>query len=150
MTLPATGVAPRPRSLSFALCAASGVPYTTALNGLERTAVTAGTRVLVIGLGAVGKAAVDIARWMGARVACAVRRDEHLAYLARRDVPSVRLGEPEAFANAAREPFADAFDAGALPAPPEPAIIPFEAALPAYGEVHGGRPDKVVFAMGGA
>jgi NADPH:quinone reductase-like Zn-dependent oxidoreductase len=224
VTLPATGVAVRPASLSFARCAASGVPYTTALNALERTQVRAATTVLVIGLGAVGKAAVDIAAWQGARVACAVRRDEHLAYLADRGVPGVRLTEPDALADAARAHFAKgadvifdttgawleasvtalalfgriaviaapadghvrvptlnlyrrggcvvgvnsllydsiacarmlevlgaAFDSGRLPPPAEPSAVPFDAAaLGAYHEVHGGRPDKVVFAMDGA
>src|SRR6185437_6475234 len=60
LVLPADGVAARPRSLSFAQCAACGVPYTTALDALDRTGVTSGTRVIVIGAGAVGQAALDI------------------------------------------------------------------------------------------
>jgi NADPH:quinone reductase-like Zn-dependent oxidoreductase len=56
-----------------------------------------------VGLGAVGKAAVDIALWRGARVVCAVRRAEHLAYLAGRGVGAIRLGEPEAFEASVRD-----------------------------------------------
>ncbi len=69
LTLPADGVAARPKNLSFAQCAACGVPYTTALDALDRTGVTRGTRVVVVGVGAVGKVRLDIARWLGAHVA---------------------------------------------------------------------------------
>jgi NADPH2:quinone reductase len=222
VTLPADATARRPATLSLTQCAASGVPYTTALNALERTGVTADSTVLVIGHGAVGKAAVDLVRWLGARVVCAVRRPEHLAYLAERGVPSIRLGEPHAldaslrghFAHGAdvifdttgawleaavaalakfgriaviaapadghvRVPTLDlyrkggsivgvnsllydaracapmlerlgaAFDSGALPAPVEPAVVPFEGALGAYRDVDGGRSPKLVFVMNG-
>lgn len=59
LTLPATGVALKPESLSFAQAASCGVPYSTAWDALQRSQVKAGTRLLVIGAnGAVGKAAL--------------------------------------------------------------------------------------------
>jgi NADPH:quinone reductase len=103
LTLPTDAVAVRPAALSFAQCSAGGVPYTTALDALERARVADGAAVVVVGLGAVGKAAVDIALWRGARVVCAVRRAEHLAYLAGRGVGAIRLGEPEAFEASVRD-----------------------------------------------
>jgi NADPH:quinone reductase-like Zn-dependent oxidoreductase len=110
LTLPLDAVAARPASLSFAQCAASGVPYTTALNALERAVVGDGATVVVIGLGAVGKAAVDIARWRGARVACAVRRPEHRAYLEARGVAAIELGTPEELHVDVHEHFAHGAD----------------------------------------
>ena len=110
LTLPADGVATRPRRLSFAQCAACGVPYTTALDALDRAGANRGARVLIVGMGAVGKAALDIARWQGAFVAGAARRPEQLAYLRDRGVPDIALGAPEALAEAVAEHFAEGAD----------------------------------------
>ena len=110
VTLPADAIVKRPAALSFTQCAASGVPYTTALNALERTGVTGDSAVLVVGHGAVGKAAVDIARWLGARVVCAVRRPEHVAYLAEQGVPAIRLGESHTLDASLRGHFAHGAD----------------------------------------
>lgn len=49
--LPANGVAHKPSHLSFTQAASLGVPYTTAWDALERSLVTAETRLLVIGGG---------------------------------------------------------------------------------------------------
>lgn len=76
LTVPVEGVALLPPALSFAQAASLGVPYTTAWDGLERAGVREGTRVLVIGAGAVGRAAADLARARGAEVHLAVRRGE--------------------------------------------------------------------------
>ncbi|MDP4025660.1 zinc-binding alcohol dehydrogenase family protein [Methylobacterium sp. NEAU 140] len=76
LTVPADGVALLPDRLAFAQAASLGVPYTTAWDGLERTGVGAGTRLLVVGAGAVGRAAADLARARGAAVHVAVRRPD--------------------------------------------------------------------------
>lgn len=75
LTLPADGAADLPEALSFQRAASLGVPFTTAWDALERTGTTAGTRILVVGAGAVGRAAADLARARGAEVRIAVRRE---------------------------------------------------------------------------
>jgi len=60
--LPANGVAKKPTHLSFAQAASLGVPYTTAWDALERSGVTAETRLLVIGAGRLA-----LRRWRWAR-----------------------------------------------------------------------------------
>jgi NADPH2:quinone reductase len=82
LTLPSTGVALKPQSLSFAQAAAIGVPFTTAYDAVQRTNITQGTTFLVIGgNGAVGTAALALAKLRGARVLAAVRRPEQAAEL---------------------------------------------------------------------
>ncbi|MCY1280421.1 Mycocerosic acid synthase [compost metagenome] len=93
--LPADGVARKPKALSFAQAAACGVPYSTAWDALERSGVQAGTRLLVIGAnGAVGTAAVNLARARGAEVLAAARKPEALAGLEQRGIATLHLGEP--------------------------------------------------------
>src|SRR5476649_2313714 len=59
LTLPAKGVALKPKALSFVQAASLGVPYVTAWDALERSLVDANTWLLVIGAnGAVGSAAL--------------------------------------------------------------------------------------------
>jgi NADPH:quinone reductase-like Zn-dependent oxidoreductase len=97
IALPAADVALKPQSLSFAQAASCGVPFTTAWDAVERTQVKAGTAFLVIGAnGAVGDAAVNLAKARGARVLAAVRRPESLADLASRGIPAILLGDPAA------------------------------------------------------
>src|SRR2546423_2111519 len=77
LVLPADGVALKPERLSFAEAASCGVPYVTAwhaLAGLKR-----GERILVIGAaGAVGTAAMHLARTRGVEAIGAVRTSELL------------------------------------------------------------------------
>ncbi|MBH9345562.1 zinc-binding alcohol dehydrogenase family protein [Pseudomonas aeruginosa] len=95
LTLPATGVALKPESLSFAQAASCGVPYSTAWDALQRSQVTAGTRLLVIGAnGAGGKAALALARALGAEALGAVRREEQRQALEAQGIPALLLGEP--------------------------------------------------------
>ncbi|OES60626.1 oxidoreductase, partial [Pseudomonas aeruginosa] len=95
LTLPATGVALKPESLSFAQAASCGVPYSTAWDALQRSQVKAGTRLLVIGAnGAVGKAALALARALGAEALGAVRREEQRQALEAQGIPALLLGEP--------------------------------------------------------
>jgi NADPH:quinone reductase-like Zn-dependent oxidoreductase len=96
ITLSAKGVAIKPKSLSFAQAASLGVPYTTAWDALERSLVDANTRLLVIGAnGAVGNAAINLAKVRGAQVLAAVRRPEQLAALQERGFDAILLDKPE-------------------------------------------------------
>jgi NADPH2:quinone reductase len=82
LTLPAKGVALKPKHLSFSQAASLGVPYTTAWDALQRSRVGADTRLLVIGAnGAVGSAALALGKILGAQVLGAVRRPEQLKAL---------------------------------------------------------------------
>jgi NADPH:quinone reductase-like Zn-dependent oxidoreductase len=81
LRLPSSWVAKKPSSLSMEAAAAVGVPYLTAWSAL----VVAGRlapeeTVLVVGAaGAVGRAAIEIARWRRARVIAASRSASVLA-----------------------------------------------------------------------
>ncbi|MBL6749695.1 MAG: zinc-binding alcohol dehydrogenase family protein [Nevskia sp.] len=89
---PLDGIAPKPAGLSFAQAAACGVPYTTAWDALERTRQEAGDGVLVIGAaGAVGRAALALARWRGAQVVGAVRRPQQAQALAAEGIETILL-----------------------------------------------------------
>ncbi|MFQ6556278.1 zinc-binding alcohol dehydrogenase family protein [Pseudomonas sp. Lb2C1-1] len=82
LTVPASGVALKPERLSFVQAAAIGVPFTTAYDAVERSHVQRDTTFLVIGAnGAVGSAALALAKARGARVLAAVRRPERVAEL---------------------------------------------------------------------
>ncbi|MGF6097358.1 quinone oxidoreductase family protein [Pseudomonas sp. 18175] len=92
----AKGVALKPTHLSFAQAASLGVPYTTAWDALERSGVTQGTRLLVIGAnGAVGSAALALAKIRGAQVLAAVRRPEQVTALQAQGVEAIALGKPD-------------------------------------------------------
>ncbi|WP_095059152.1 MULTISPECIES: zinc-binding alcohol dehydrogenase family protein [unclassified Pseudomonas] len=93
--LPANGVALKPVHLSFAQAASLGVPYTTAWDALERSLVTAGTTLLVIGGGAVGSAALALAKVRGARVLAAARRPEQVKDLQAQGYQTIQLDKPE-------------------------------------------------------
>ena len=93
--LPANGVALKPTHLSFAQAASLGVPYTTAWDALERSLVTAQTRLLVIGGGAVGSAALALAKVRGAQVLAAARRPEQVKDLQAQGYQTLQLDKPE-------------------------------------------------------
>src|SRR5476649_341307 len=93
--LPAKGVALKPTHLSFSQAASLGVPYTTAWDALERSLVTAGTRLLVIGGGAVGSAALALAKVRGAKVLAAARRVEQVKELQAQGYQTLQLDNPE-------------------------------------------------------
>jgi NADPH:quinone reductase-like Zn-dependent oxidoreductase len=89
---PLDGIAPKPAGLTFAQAAACGVPYTTAWDALERARQEAGDGVLVIGAGgAVGRAALALARWRGAQVIGAVRRPQQAEALAAEGIEAIVL-----------------------------------------------------------
>ncbi|MGQ7863814.1 quinone oxidoreductase family protein [Pseudomonas sp. 32A] len=97
LTVSAKGVAHKPSHLSFAQAASLGVPYTTAWDALERSGVGKGTRLLVIGAnGAVGSAALALAKIRGAQVLGAVRRPEQFEALREQGFEGLLLGQPEA------------------------------------------------------
>ncbi|MGY2280837.1 quinone oxidoreductase family protein [Pseudomonas monsensis] len=93
--LPASGVAHKPSHLSFAQAASLGVPYTTAWDALERSDVSAETRLLVIGGGAVATAALALAKVRGAQILAAARRPEQVKDLQAQGFATIRLDKPE-------------------------------------------------------
>jgi NADPH:quinone reductase-like Zn-dependent oxidoreductase len=96
IALPSQGVALKPTSLSFVQAASLGVPYTTAWDALERSLVHAGTRLLVIGAnGAVGSAAIALAKVRGAQVLAAVRKPDQLQMLQAQGFDAIQLDKPE-------------------------------------------------------
>jgi len=99
LTLPAKGVALKPKHLSFSQAASLGVPYTTAWDALQRSLVGADTRLLVIGAnGAVGSAALALGKILGAQVLGAVRRPEQLKALQEQGFDAILLDAAEALA----------------------------------------------------
>jgi len=96
VALPAKGVAIKPDHLSFAQAASLGVPYTTAWDALERSLVQSGTRLLVIGGGAVATAALALAKVRGAQLLAAARRPEQVKELQALGYAALQLTEPEA------------------------------------------------------
>ncbi len=93
--LPANGVAVKPSRLSFTQAASLGVPYSTAWDALERSLVTAETRLLVIGGGAVATAALALAKVRGAQILAAARRPEQVADLQAQGYRTIQLDKPE-------------------------------------------------------
>ncbi|HEY2515996.1 MAG TPA: zinc-binding alcohol dehydrogenase family protein [Polyangiaceae bacterium] len=105
IVVPAAGIAPKPRALTFEEAAACGVPYTTAWDAIERTGITRGAKVLVIGIGAVGTAACGLVRARGAEILVAVRRPERLEELRKGGIPGVLLEEASKLETAVFEAF---------------------------------------------
>ncbi|KTC43927.1 oxidoreductase [Pseudomonas sp. ABAC61] len=95
VVLSAKGVALKPRHLSFAQAASLGVPYTTAWDALERSGVMAGTRLLVIGGGAVATAALALAKVRGAQILAAARRPGQVQALESQGYPALPLAQPD-------------------------------------------------------
>lgn len=103
VTLPEGGAALMPSKLSFAQAASCGVPYTTAWDALERCGVRSGVRFLVIGAGAVGTAAIALARWQGADVTVAVRRAEQAEQLTKAGHSTILLDSAKTLADVAND-----------------------------------------------
>ena len=114
LTLPADAVAIKPESLSFAQAASCGVPYVTAWHALEGAAVNRGCKLLVVGAaGAVGNAAVMLARWRGAEVLGAERDAELASFLASQGVPSIVLSPEPSGTGELAQAIQDKFPGGA-------------------------------------
>jgi len=110
LALPADAVSIKPESLSFAQAASCGVPYVTAWHALEGARVNQGCKLLIVGAaGAVGGAALMLARWRGAEILGAVRNVAAASSLASQGVHSIVLSaQPSAkgeLAQAVQEKF---------------------------------------------
>ena len=110
--IPVSGLTLKPVSLSFALAASGGVPYTTAWNALRRGGlVVEDRRLVVIGVGAVGSAAISLARILGTtKIVAAVREADLSPELRRSGPPLVLLSDATKFAADVREHFAGGAD----------------------------------------
>jgi NADPH:quinone reductase-like Zn-dependent oxidoreductase len=92
LVLPADAVAPKPQRLTFEEAASCGVPYITAWHALE--SVPQSARLLVIGgAGAVGLAALQLARRKGLQPVAAVRRAEQKTQVEARGFQALVLEE---------------------------------------------------------
>jgi len=77
----------KPKALSFVEAANCGTPYITAWGAIQSCHVKEGTRIVVIGAnGAVGNAAVELAKKNKASVLGLVRTEEHLATIKEQEV----------------------------------------------------------------
>jgi NADPH:quinone reductase-like Zn-dependent oxidoreductase len=94
MVVPETGVAFKPQSLTHEQAASCGVPYVTALAALDQTGVRSGQSLVILGVGAVGRAALALARLRGAKVVCAVRRSNQAERLALQGESVLVLADP--------------------------------------------------------
>jgi len=95
IVVPKASVARRPRNLSAEQAAAVGVPFVTAWMALELAGLAAGESVLVSGAaGAVGTAAIQLARERGARAIALVRDDSEAQRLRGNEVSSARFESP--------------------------------------------------------
>lgn len=107
LVLPIAGLAHKPPCLSFAQAASCGVPYTTAWDALQRSGVSAGTTLCIIGAnGAVGQAAVQLARARGAHIVAAVRKPQHAAELTASGIATLILNNGADLARDLRAHFA--------------------------------------------
>lgn len=92
IALPHTAVSPKPRTLSIEQAGSIGVTFVTAWLCLHAAQLAAGEIVLVIGAtGGVGSAAIQIAKWQGARVLGTVRRES--------DRPLAQQSNPDTILN---------------------------------------------------
>jgi NADPH2:quinone reductase len=107
LLMPVSGLALKPLSLSFPLAASCGVPYTTAWNALRRGGlVVEGRKLVVVGAGAVGSAAIALARVLGTTdIVVAVRESDLSPALRASGPPLVLLTDAKKFAEDVREHF---------------------------------------------
>jgi NADPH:quinone reductase len=112
IALPMGGLSLKPASLSFPLAASCGVPYTTAWNALRRGGlVVADRKLVVIGVGAVGSAAIALAGVLGTtRIVAAAREADVTESLRASGVPIILLKDTKAFASAVETHFPDGAD----------------------------------------
>jgi NADPH:quinone reductase len=101
IALPMGGLSLKPASLSFPLAASCGVPYTTAWNALRRGGlVVADRKLVVVGVGAVGSAAIALAGVLGTtRVVAAAREADVSESLRASGVPIILLTDATSFAS---------------------------------------------------
>lgn len=95
VAVPIDAVVPKPESLTFAQAATFGVPFITAWDALERGQVRTGTRFLIMGAGAVARAAQALAKARGADVVVGARRAEVVQELEAQGIRAFQLPEAE-------------------------------------------------------
>ncbi len=105
VTVPVNAVTPLPKSLTFAQAATCGVPFITAWDALERSHVKAGTRLLIIGAGAVAKATQVLAQARGADVVMAARRADVVQSLQAQGIKAFQLSQEGHLPEQARQHF---------------------------------------------
>jgi NADPH2:quinone reductase len=104
LLLPRDAVRPKPANLSFEQAAAVGVPFVTAWSALaDAGQFSAHDAVLIIGAaGAVGSAAVQIARWRGARVLGVVRNEDQRSQIEQTGAEAVVSTDPNSLPDTVR------------------------------------------------
>ena len=111
VSFPVAGLSLKPASLSFPQAACVGVPYITALEALDRSGVKKDTQLLVIGAtGAVGSAAIALAKMRGASIVGAVRKPEQQATLNAQGINSILLVDDTSLATNVRQHFPHGVD----------------------------------------
>lgn len=112
MVMPVSGLTLKPVSLSFALAASCGVPYTTAWNALRRGGlVVEARRVVIVGVGAVGSAALSLAHVLGStQIVAAARESDITESLRASGLPLVVLTDAKSFAADVKTHFAGGAD----------------------------------------
>lgn len=106
VAVPVQAIARKPDTLSFAQAATCGVPYITAWDALQRSQVVAGTRLLIIGAGAVARAAQALAQARGAHVVLGARRADVVQGLQAAGIDAFQLQASEQLPGQAAERFA--------------------------------------------
>jgi NADPH2:quinone reductase len=111
LAFPVTGLSLKPDALSFTEAAAVGVPYITAMEALDRSGVKKNTRLLIIGAaGAVGSAAIALAKQRGAHILAAVRKPAQQATLQAQGIDSILLTDEASLSSSVQEYFPDGAD----------------------------------------
>jgi NADPH:quinone reductase-like Zn-dependent oxidoreductase len=112
LVIPASGLTLKPVSLSFPLAASCGVPYTTAWSALRRGGLVVGDRrVVVVGVGAVGSAALALTAILGTtNVVAAAREADITDSLRASGVPIIVLTDAQSFAEDVKKHFAGGAD----------------------------------------
>jgi NADPH2:quinone reductase len=152
IALPRAGVSRKPEALGFEQAAAVGVPYTTAWSAFERSGVVAGTSVIVIGAaGAVGKAAMDLATWRGARAVGVVRRRDQATVLTGHGHHALVVEHPAALADEVETVFPGGaevvFDTTGAYLVPSIAALTVEGRLAVIAPPPGGKVELPVVAL---
>ena len=112
VVIPVSGLALKPTSLSFPLAASCGVPYTTAWNALRRGGMVVEDRKLVVvGVGAVGSAAIALSKILGTtRVVAAALEKDISGALRASGVPIIVLTDAAAFVDDVKKHFTGGAD----------------------------------------
>lgn len=105
LLVPAAGVSVMPQRLSFTEAAACAMPYLTAYEAVTRTAIGRDSKVVLIGMGAVGRAFHALTRARRATILVGVRRGEQVAALRSEGVDAHEIGDTAGFVEVVAERF---------------------------------------------